>query len=144
MKHYDGVVFDLDGVVTKTAMAHALSWKEMFDEYLMMREARNGEPFKEFTYDHDYRLFVDGRPRYKGVESFLESRGIKIPLGEPGDPVGKETIYGLGHEKDVRFKMILEEKGVEVYESTVALIKDLRANRVRVAVASSSKTVSRF
>jgi beta-phosphoglucomutase family hydrolase len=139
MKHYDGVIFDLDGVVTKTAMAHALSWKEMFDEYLRMREQRDGEPFKEFTFDYDYRVFVDGRPRYKGVESFLESRGIKIPLGKQEDPVGQETIYGLGHEKDARFKMILEEKGVEVYESTVALIKDLRVNRVRVAVASSSK-----
>jgi len=139
VKHYDGVIFDLDGVVTKTAMAHALSWKEMFDEYLTLREQRNGEPFKEFTYDHDYRLFVDGRPRYQGVENFLKSRGINLPLGEKDDPAGQETIYGLGNEKDARFKMILEEKGIEVYESTVALIKDLRANRLRVAVASSSK-----
>jgi len=139
LKHYDGVVFDLDGVVTKTAMAHALSWKEMFDEYLRMREQRNGEPFKEFTFDHDYRLFVDGRPRYQGVENFLRSRGISLPLGEKDDPADKETLCGLGNEKDVRFKIILEEKGIEVYESTIALIKDLRAKRVRVAVASSSK-----
>jgi len=139
LKHYDGVIFDLDGVVTKTAMAHALSWKEMVDEYLRMREQRDGEPFKEFTFDHDYRLFVDGRPRYQGVESFLRSRGISIPAGDKDDPAGKETLCGLGNEKDVRFKMILEEKGIEVYESTVALIKDLRASRVRVAVASSSK-----
>ncbi len=139
MKHYDGVIFDLDGVVTKTAMAHALSWKEMVDDYLKMREGRDGEPFKEFTFDYDYRLFVDGRPRYQGVESFLKSRGISIPHGDKEDPAGKETLCGLGNEKDVRFKRILEEKGIEVYESTVALIKDLRANRVRVAVASSSK-----
>ena len=139
MKHYDAVIFDLDGVVTKTAMAHALSWKEMFDEYLKLRAQRDGEPFREFTFDEDYRLFVDGRPRYKGVESFLNSRGIKVPLGTTDDPVGQETIYGLGHKKDVVFKKILEEKGIEVYASTVALIKDLRARHVRVAVASSSK-----
>lgn len=139
MEHYDGVIFDLDGVVTKTAMAHALSWKEMFDEYLQMREKRDGEPYKEFTFDHDYRLFVDGRPRYQGVESFLKSRGITVPLGDKNDPPGRETIFGLGNDKDLRFKMILEEKGVEVYQSTVELIKDLRASRVRVAVASSSK-----
>jgi len=139
LKNYDGVIFDLDGVVTKTAMAHALSWKEMFDEYLRMREQRDGTPFKEFTFDHDYRLFVDGRPRYQGVENFLKSRGINIPFGDKDDLAGKETLCGLGNEKDARFKMIFEEKGIEVYQSTITLIKDLRINRVRVAVASSSK-----
>lgn len=139
MKHYDGVIFDLDGVVTKTAMAHALSWKEMFDEYLSLRQKRDGEQFKEFTYEHDYRLFVDGRPRYKGVENFLKSRGIHLPMGHKEDTVDQETIYGLGNEKDARFKRILEERGIDVYTSTVALIKDLKKHHVRVAVASSSK-----
>lgn len=139
MKHYDGVIFDLDGVVTKTAMAHALSWKEMFDEYLMLRHQRNGETFKEFSYEHDYRLFVDGRPRYKGVENFLRSRNIHLPLGNKEDDVSQETVYGLGNEKDARFKRILEERGIDVYTSTVTLIKDLKHHHIRVAVASSSK-----
>jgi len=139
VNNYDGVIFDLDGVVTKTAMAHALSWKEMFDEYLLMRQQRDGEKFKEFTYEHDYRLFVDGRPRYKGVENFLRSRNIHLSMGHKDDQVGQETIYGLGNEKDARFKRILEERGIDVYTSTVTLIKNLKQHRVRVAVASSSK-----
>ena len=139
MKYYDAVIFDLDGVVTKTAMAHALSWKQMFDVYLRLREKRDKEPFKEFVCETDYVHHLDGRPRYKGVENFLKVRGIKIPHGDKNDPAGKETIYGLGNEKDVRFKQILEEKGVEVYESTVALIKNLKLHHIRVAVASSSK-----
>ncbi|MCX5682016.1 MAG: HAD-IA family hydrolase [Candidatus Omnitrophica bacterium] len=139
MKHYDGVIFDLDGVVTKTAMAHALSWKEMFEAYFRLREKRDKEPFKEFVCETDYVHYIDGRPRYKGVENFLKAKGINLPHGDKDDPAGKETICGLGNEKDVRFKRILEEKGIEVYESTVALIKNLKLHHVRVAVASSSK-----
>ena len=67
MKNYDAVIFDLDGVITKTALVHAASWKEMFDEHLKLREQRDSEPFKEFTHEKDYLPFVDGKPRYKGV-----------------------------------------------------------------------------
>ena len=139
MKNYDAVIFDIDGVITKTALAHAESWKVMFDEYLRLREKRNKEPFKEFTHEKDYLPFVDGKPRYKGVQSFLESRGIAIDFGDPKDAPSQETVCGLGNKKNIEFRKILEEKGAEVFEPAVALIKNLKENGVRVGVASSSK-----
>lgn len=133
------VIFDLDGVVTKTAVVHAAAWKAMFDEYLRLRETRDGEPFKEFTYEKDYLTYVDGKPRYKGVESFLVSRGIHIPFGNKEDGSDEESVCGLGNRKNVKFREVLEKNGVEVYDTTVALIKSLREHKVRVGVASSSK-----
>jgi len=139
MKNYDAVIFDLDGVITKTALVHAASWKEMFDEHLKLREQRDSEPFKEFTHEKDYLPFVDGKPRYKGVQSFLESRGINISFGDPTDTPDAETVCGLGNKKNVKFKSILEEKGAEVFDLAVALMKNLKANGVHIGVASSSK-----
>jgi len=136
---FDAVIFDLDGVVTKTAVVHAASWKAMFDEYMRLREERDGEPFKEFTHEEDYLPYVDGKPRYKGVQSFLESRGIHIDFGEADDIPGKETVCGLGNRKNVKFTEMLKEKGAEVYQTTVDLIRDLKAKGVRIGVASSSK-----
>ena len=80
--NFDAVIFDLDGVITKTALVHASAWKKMFDDYMITREERFGETFREFTHAGDYLPYVDGKPRYKGVASFLESRGIDIPLGD--------------------------------------------------------------
>jgi beta-phosphoglucomutase family hydrolase len=137
--NFDAVIFDLDGVVTKTALVHAGAWKKMFDDYLKEREKRYQEPFKEFTREHDYRSYVDGKPRYKGVASFLESRGIDIPFGDPKDPPGKETVCGLGNMKNRAFNQILKKDGAEVYASTVALIHALKKAGIRVGVASSSK-----
>ncbi len=136
---FKAVVFDLDGVITKTALVHAAAWKAMFDEYLRLREQREGEAFREFTHEKDYLPYVDGKPRYEGVKSFLESRQIHIPFGEPVDPVDKETVCGLGNRKNVKFREVLHNQGVEVYDSTVALIKDLKAQDIHVGVASSSK-----
>lgn len=136
---FDAVIFDVDGVITKTAVVHAASWKTMFDEYLRLREERNGEPFREFTYANDYLIYVDGKPRYKGVQSFLESRGINIEFGDAGDQPDAETVCGLGNRKNVTFTKVLKGKGVEVYQSTVDLIRDLKANGIRIGVASSSK-----
>lgn len=139
MLFFDGVIFDLDGVITKTALIHASAWKEMFDEYLRLREERDGEAFKEFTKAKDYLTYVDGKPRYEGVRSFLESRGIHIPYGSPEDPAGKESICGLGNRKNEKFREVLEKDGVEVYASTIELIKALKEKGARIGVASSSK-----
>jgi beta-phosphoglucomutase family hydrolase len=136
---FDAVIFDLDGVITKTALVHASAWKEMFDEYLKKREKDHNETFKEFTHTHDYLPYVDGKPRYKGVESFLDSRGIKIPFGSPNDPVDKETICGLGNRKNLAFNEILKRDGVEVYSSTVNFMDELKEAGIRLGVASSSK-----
>lgn len=136
---FESVIFDMDGVITKTALTHAAAWKKMFDEYLKKRESEHGEEFVEFTHENDYLPFVDGKPRYKGVASFLESRGISIPMGEPGDAPGTETVCGLGNSKNDAFNEVLKRDGAEVYPSTEALIKELKTAGVKLGVASSSK-----
>jgi len=137
--NFDAVIFDLDGVITKTALVHGAAWKRMFDEYLHTREERFGEPFREFTHGKDYLPYVDGKPRYQGVASFLESRGIDIPFGEPSDPPDAETVCGLGNRKNLLFNAVLDEEGVEVYPTSVELIRNLKEAGIRLGVASSSK-----
>ena len=115
---YDAAIFDLDGVVTKTADVHAAAWKRVFDEYLETRKGR-GKEFEAFDVEVDYRRHVDGKPRYEGVESFLLSRCIELPYGEPEDPPDKETVCGLGNRKNQLFHELLAEKGVRVFEHAV-------------------------
>ena len=137
--NFGAVIFDMDGVVTNTASVHSLAWKNMFDEYLRRREQGHGEPFREFTHAGDYLRYVDGRPRYEGVETFLKSRGINLPFGAPEDAPQKETVCGLGNRKNEFFNRVVEEDGVEIYDSTLTLIENLRARGVRVGLATSSK-----
>ncbi|MFP4556491.1 MAG: beta-phosphoglucomutase family hydrolase [Bacteroidales bacterium] len=136
---FDAVIFDLDGVITKTALVHGAAWKAMFDNFLSEWSKKHGEPFVEFTHTNDYLPYVDGKPRYKGVESFLKSRGINIPYGSPDDPPEKETVCGLGNRKNKAFNDILIRDGVEVYNTTVALLNELKAANIKLGVASSSK-----
>lgn len=136
---FDAVIFDMDGVVTKTATVHAAAWKRLFDDYLRERATREDKPFRPFDADSDYRRYVDGKPRYDGVVSFLESRGISLAFGDPGDQPDKETVCGLGNRKNRYFTQHLAEHGVDVYESTVDLIRDLRAKGVKTAIFSASK-----
>ena len=135
---FESVVFDLDGVITKTATVHSHAWKKMFDDFLKNWEKEHNEPFKEFT-QSDYLAFVDGKPRYDGVKSFLESRNIDLPFGSPDDGPEKETVCGLGNKKNAAFNDVLSTEGVETYPSTVAFMKALKAAGIRVGVASSSK-----
>lgn len=137
---FEAVIFDLDGVITQTAIVHFKAWKEMFDAYLKSRAERYGEEFKEFTHEGDYLPFVDGKPRYDGVKSFLKSRGIEIPFGDPSDPPDKETVCGLGNRKNEKFLEIIKRDGVDIYPSTIELIKNLIAAGIKVGVASSSKS----
>jgi beta-phosphoglucomutase family hydrolase len=139
MLNFDAVIFDMDGVITKTASVHSLAWKKMFDEYLRHREQTCGEPFREFTHAGDYLAYVDGRPRYQGVETFLKSRSIEIPFGNPADSPTKKTICGLGNRKNEFFNQVVEENGVGLYDTTLKLINELLANGVRVGLATSSK-----
>ncbi|MCD6396512.1 MAG: HAD-IA family hydrolase [Spirochaetaceae bacterium] len=136
---FEAVIFDLDGVITQTAKVHSLAWKRMFDDYLRLREKKYNEPFKEFTHENDYLPFVDGKPRYKGVESFLISRGITINFGDPSDSPETETICGLGNMKDRTFNTVLANDGVQVYDSTVSIIRELKNLGIKLGVASSSK-----
>jgi len=135
---FDSVVFDLDGVITKTAKTHSAAWKKMFDGYLKKREKKHGEPFKEFT-QKDYLEYVDGKPRYDGVASFLQSRNIQIPWGSPEDATGKETVCGLGNQKNEAFMEVLKNEGADTYPSTVELIEELFRAGIKLGVASSSK-----
>lgn len=136
---YDGLIFDLDGVITKTAKVHMAAWKNMFDKFLEKKLGpEDFEPFDE----GDYRKYVDGKPRYDGVESFLESRGINLPRGAPNDPPDVETVCGLGNRKNLVFRERLREEGVEVYQSSVNLIRNIRGKGFKTAVASSSKNCS--
>jgi alpha,alpha-trehalase len=135
----DAAVFDLDGVVTFTARVHAAAWKQLFDDYLRSREQRFGEPFRPFDAEADYRAYVDGKPRYDGVQSFLESRGITLPWGTPSDGPAWETVCGLGNRKNELFTAKIREVGVEVDQEAVHFIRQLRERGVRVGLASSSK-----
>jgi len=136
---FDAVIFDMDGVITDTAAVHSAAWKRMFDDYLRQRAAGYGTEFREFTHAHDYRAFVDGKPRYQGVAAFLESRGIVLPFGSPGDAAGLETVCGLGNQKNTLFNAIIATEGARLYDSTVTLIRSLRAAGVRIGLATSSR-----
>ena len=136
----DGItacLFDLDGVLTRTATVHAAAWKEMFDEYLRRRADETGEPFVPFDIHADYGRYVDGKKRADGVRSFLASRGITLPEGAGTDPPSVATVHGLGNRKNdlVLAKMAA---GVEVYPGSVGYVKAVRDAGLRRAVVSSS------
>jgi len=137
--NFDAIIFDLDGVITKTAEVHALAWKKMFDEYLSDRAQKTGETFQEFSYVKDYLPFVDGKPRYNGVRDFLNSRNIELELGNPEDGIELETVCGLGNRKNKAFNEVLDKEGVHAFESTVKLIHQLKEHQIHIGVASSSK-----
>ena len=131
-------LFDLDGVLTQTAKMHAAAWKQVFDAYLHERADERGEQFVEFDIHHDYDEYVDGKPRYDGVRSFLESRHIELSQGTPDDPPSAETIDGLGNRKDELVQELIHRDGVAPYEGSVAYVKAVRQARLRRAVVSSS------
>ena len=137
----DGIracLFDLDGVLTETAKVHAAAWKEMFDAYLRERAKRTGEPFREFDATDDYDEYVDGKPRYDGVRSFLQSRGIELPEGSPDDPPDRETVRGLGNRKNELVLRKIHEDGVDPYPGSVRYLQAVEEAGLRRAVVSSS------
>jgi beta-phosphoglucomutase-like phosphatase (HAD superfamily) len=136
---YDAVLLDLDGVITDTASVHAACWKQMFDEYLQKRATQSGEVFRPFDSAADYRLYVDGKPRFDGVRDFLTSRGIQLPEGTPDDPQNAETVGGLGNRKNELVNKVIEGRGVEPYEGSVKLIHQLRRRGFKIAVVTSSQ-----
>jgi beta-phosphoglucomutase family hydrolase len=134
----EGCLFDLDGVLTQTAKVHAAAWKEMFDGYLRTHAEHSGEKFVPFDAGADYDEYVDGKPRYDGVRSFLQSRGIELPDGAPDDPPSAETVDGLGNRKNELVLKIIERDGVEAYEGSVRYVKAARDAGLHRAVVSSS------
>jgi len=138
----DAVIFDMDGVVTDTAVVHAAAWKRLFDEFLRARAETSGEAFVPFDGGADYERYVDGKNRYDGVRSFLESRRISLPEGEAGDAPGTDTVRALGNRKDEYFLEHIRAHGVVVYESTVRLIHRLLADGRRTAVVTASRNAT--
>jgi beta-phosphoglucomutase family hydrolase len=136
----DAAIFDTDGVITRTATLHSAAWRSLFDDFLRSRAARRDE-FEPFT-DDDYRRYVDGMPRYDGVTRFLASRGIELPRGDPSDPPGDTTVCALGNRKNQTFLAELDRSGVEVFESTAAFVRSLRAAGVRTAAISASENAA--
>jgi trehalose 6-phosphate phosphatase len=134
----DAFLFDLDGVVTRTATIHARAWKRLFDEFLTSLESEP-ERLAPFRLPDDYLAYVDGKPRYEGVRSFLQSRAIELPWGDPRDAPDARTVCGLGNRKDRYFNEVLAQEGVEVFPTTIALIRRLRTRSVGTACVSSSK-----
>jgi beta-phosphoglucomutase family hydrolase len=131
-------LFDLDGVLTKTAVVHAAAWKQMFDEFLRQWSQRASQPFRAFDDVADYEEYVDGMPRYDGVRAFLRSRGIELPEGEADDPPTAETVHGLGNRKNELVLRLIKERGVEAYDGSVRYVRAVRDAGLRTAVVSSS------
>ena len=136
--HFDAVLFDLDGVLTSTAKIHSRCWKTMFDDFLSQRAAEGKEPFRPFDIETDYKLYVDGKLRYEGVQTFLESRHISLSEGTPEDLPTANTVCGLGNRKDELVKAAIDRGEVESYPGSVALVRWLREQGIRTAVVSSS------
>ncbi|MEV7128258.1 beta-phosphoglucomutase family hydrolase [Streptomyces sp. NPDC093260] len=128
-------LFDLDGVVTKTAAVHAAAWKETFDAFLREREGAGYRPFDSVA---DYDEYVDGRPRADGVRTFLASRGIELPEGSPDDPPDAPTVNGLGNRKNQLVLEKIRTEGVEAYDGTLRYIEAVRAAGLKTAIVSSS------
>ncbi len=131
---YDAALFDLDGVLTPTAEVHMRAWQQLFVDFLTKRGVVD-QPYQE----RDYFDYIDGKPRYEGVASFLDSRGIKLSQGDPADGPELETICGLGNRKNAFFSAVLADEGVDAYPGSVELLDFLAERGTKIAVVSSSK-----
>ena len=137
----DGVkacLFDLDGVLTDTARVHTRAWKAMFDAYLERRAQRAHTAFVPFDPAGDYRTYIDGKRREDGVRSFLASRHIELPEGDPSDAPTAETVSGLGNRKNALFQQLLEKQGVDVFDGSRRYLEAVHAAGIPAAVVSSS------
>lgn len=138
-ERFDAVIFDLDGVITRTARQHARAWKQMFDEFFERYGGKQGRIYVPFDIETDYRRYVDGKPRYDGVCNFLRSRGIELPWGDAQDPPTAWTVCGLGNRKNELFSEVLAHEGAEVFVDAIEFVHALRGAGFRIAVVSSSK-----
>lgn len=136
---YEAVLFDMDGVVTQTAVVHAAAWKQLFDEVLRDPRLSTADAARPFDEGEDYRRYVDGRQREDGVVAFLASRGIRLPDGSPEDGPDEWSVYGLGARKNVLFLESVRRAGVAAYPGTVALLKRLRSGGVPVGLVTASR-----
>jgi beta-phosphoglucomutase family hydrolase len=132
-------LFDLDGVLTQTAKVHVKAWKQTLDAFLLQRAQQTGEPFRPFALPEDYAVHIDGKLRQDGVRAFLQSRGIDLPEGSPGDPPSAPTVHGVGNRKNDLVLEIIAREGVDVYEGSVRFVEAVRDAGISRAVVSASK-----
>ncbi|GAA3690329.1 beta-phosphoglucomutase family hydrolase [Nonomuraea antimicrobica] len=138
-----GCLFDMDGVLTRTATVHAAAWKTMFDDFLRRRADRTGAPYVPFDAVADYDRYVDGKERLDGTRSFLRARGITLPEGSPGDPPDALTVHGLSNRKNALVQATIDRDGVEVFPGSVRYVRAVRDAGLRSAVVSSSANTAR-
>lgn len=131
-------LFDLDGVLTRTARVHNAAWEETFNDYLRQRANPDTEPYQPFDHGPDYNEYIDGKPRADGVRSFLASRGIVLPEGTPDDAPDADTVHGIGNRKNEVLLRLIREGGVQAYEGSVAYLRAAKAAGLRRAVVSAS------
>lgn len=142
--HVRACLFDMDGVLTRTATVHAAAWKTMFDEFLRAWAEKAGEPFVPFDPVADYDRYVDGRKRLDGTRTFLTARKIAIPEGSPQDPADAFTLHGLGERKNQLLLSLLAKEGVDVFNGSVRFVRAVRDAGLRTAVVSSSANTARI
>lgn len=136
---YDGVILDLDGVITSTVKQHIRAWKQSLDSFLQYYANSKGLQFSPLDSEKDYKLYIDGKPRYSGVKSFINSRSISLPYGKPGDAPGFNSICALGNLKNRIYLDLIAREGAEVYTDTLEMIKLWRSEKLKIAVVSASK-----
>ena len=134
----DAVVFDMDGVITDTAVVHRLAWKGMFDRYLAQVAQATGQQLAPFE-EEDYLRYVDGKARADGVSSFLAARGLPLPTGSPDDPPGSGTVWALANRKDEAFQAVLASDGARAFPTSLVLVRRLQENGVGTAIISASR-----
>jgi len=133
------LLFDLDGVITRTATLHAAAWKRLLDDFMERWEAQNNRQCAPFAQPEDYLRHIDGKRRYDGVDAFLRSRAIELPWGQPADSPATVTVCGVGNAKNRYFAELLTQRGLDVYDDAVALIHAARARGLKLAVVSASE-----
>ncbi|MBV8598773.1 MAG: HAD-IA family hydrolase, partial [Actinobacteria bacterium] len=143
-EHLDACVFDLEGVLVGSARVHAAAWTETFDEFLprWAERGRRAAPISGFT-ERDYRDSIHGRPRLEGVQTFLASRGIRLPQGKPTDAPGAPTVWGLANRKAEAFRRLIDDAGVPAYAGAQLYLERVREAGLRCAVVTASANASR-
>jgi HAD superfamily hydrolase (TIGR01509 family) len=138
----EACIFDLDGVLTDSGLLHALAWAETFDPFLLQFAEKAGWLFIPFDRGHDYREYLDGRPRLQGVNAFLVSRGIRLPVGRPEDTATTETACGLARRKSELLSRALHARGVAVLGGARRYLEAAgRAGLGRAVVSASTRTL---
>lgn len=135
---FDAVLFDLDGVLTDTSSVHAATWQKVFDEFLGSRSSQSGEAFRPFDISSDYHRYLDGKLRYEGARSFLESRGIQLPFGGPQSSSEDETVCGLANRKNDLIAEEIASNGVGAYEESARVLEQFRSGGFKTAVVTAS------